>query len=179
MWNLGTMTHQLLFIGLHVLLLVGSPLSQQTVSRLFWLQQTVMLPSITLVLLHLVLYQRIQFHLVTFSAFYQLLTERPQLFCHGDSSPSLPVCVAVGSNTRPPFEGHTDDSASAPRFLLGDEATSTAEVSSVPRVFLTDGQETGGPFKSSFTTDPTSTFTFDLSVFLVLGGETSLALEMS
>lgn len=69
------------------------------------------------------------------------------------------------------LEGTGDDSASAPLFLLGVEATSTADINFVPRVFLTDGEETGGSFKSSFTTDPTSTFTFDLSVFFVPGGE--------
>jgi hypothetical protein len=60
----------------------------------------------------------------------------------------------------------------APCFLLaGDEATSTAEVNFVPRVLLMGSEETGGSFISSFAIDSTFTLPFDLSVFLVPGGE--------
>jgi hypothetical protein len=101
-----------------------------------------------------------------------MVTVPPRLVLGGDNSSVLVWAITPCRL----LEGTGDDSASAatlaPFFLLaGDEAISTAEVNFVPRVFLTGGEETGGSFISSFATDSTFTLPFDLSVFLVPGGD--------
>jgi hypothetical protein len=102
-----------------------------------------------------------------------VVTMPPRLVLGGDDSTILFLAVTP----RCLLEGTGEDNSAAaatsvPRFLLaGDAATSTTEVDFVPRVFLTDGDKVGGSFISSFATDSVFTFLFDLTVFLVSGGE--------